>query len=95
MPNRLLIAACAAALTASAFADQAHEHSGAQAKPPASAPAGTMHEMMGRMQEQMKQMQAATDPKERERLMNEHMKTMQEFMPMMKGMDQSAPQTAR
>lgn len=86
----LLAAACLAALAGAAFAEDAH-HPG-QADKPAAKPApgmmnmGKMSQTMQRMQEQMKQIQAASDPKERQRLLEEHMKTMQEAMPMMAGM---------
>ena len=86
----LLAAACALALAATAFADETQSHAGQQAKPPASTPAGKMPEMMTRMHEQMSQIQATADPKERERLMQEHMKTMHESMPMMQGMKEGA-----
>jgi Flp pilus assembly protein TadB len=72
----LLATACAAALAGAAFAEDAQH--------PAAKPAAPG--MMQRMQEQMKQIQAASDPKERQRLLEEHMKTMQEAMPMMAGM---------
>jgi tRNA-dihydrouridine synthase len=85
----LLAAACALALAAPAFAEEAHQHD-QQAKPGVSAPAEKMPEMMSRMQEQMKQIHATSDPKERERLMQEHMKAMHESMPMMQGMKEGA-----
>jgi periplasmic protein CpxP/Spy len=85
----LLAAACAAALAGAAFAEDAH-HPDPTAKPAAKPGPGMnmgkMGETMQRMQEQMKQIQAASDPKERQRLLEEHMKTMQEAMPMMAGM---------
>jgi hypothetical protein len=84
-----LAAACALALAAPSFADDAH-HPGEQAKPAASAPAGKMPEMMTRMQGQMKQIHATTDPKERARLMDEHMKAMHESMPMTRGMEEGS-----
>ena len=52
-----------------------------------------MDKHMAQMQENMKTMQAAngkdpatTDPKERQKLMQEHMQTMQENMKAMRGM---------
>jgi uncharacterized membrane protein (DUF106 family) len=73
-----------AALSGAAFAEDAHHLA---AKPaPGMTNMGKMGETMQRMQEQMKQIQAASDPKERQRLLEEHMKTMQEAMPMMSGM---------
>lgn len=86
----LLAATCMAALAGAAFAEDTHHP--AQAARPAAEPVpgmmnmGRMGETMQRMQEQMKQIQAASDPKERQRLLEEHMKTMQEAMPMMAGM---------
>ena len=71
----LLAAALLAALCGAAIAHDA--------RPPAM---GMTGETMQRMQEQMKKIQAASDPKERQRLVEEHMKTMQEAMPMMAGM---------
>jgi glycosyltransferase A (GT-A) superfamily protein (DUF2064 family) len=47
---------------------------------------GGMHAHMKRMQDQMAQIRAASDPKERDRLMGEHMKTMQQSMSMMQKM---------
>jgi hypothetical protein len=67
-----------AVLAGTVFADDA-QHPGKMRM-------GAMGETMQRMQEQMKQIQAATDPKERQRLLEEHVKTMQEAMPMMAGM---------
>jgi hypothetical protein len=67
-----------------AIAEDAHhpeEKIQAPAKPAAGMPAD-----MKRMQEQMAQIRASTDPKERQRLMGEHMKTMQESMGKMSGM---------
>ena len=65
----------------------------ALAKPPAGAKPGAAMMDMGKMQEQMKQMQAqmekiraTSDPKERQRLLAEHMKAMHEGMGMMQGM---------
>jgi hypothetical protein len=81
----LLAAACAAALAGAVFAEDAH-HPAAKPAAPGMMNMGKMGETMQRMQEQMKQIQAASDPKERQRLLEEHMKTMQEAMPMMAGM---------
>lgn len=82
-------AMCMLAASSAAFADEAHDHSAPAAKPPAApqgTPTGGMHEHMKKMKEQMGQIRAATEPKERERLMNEHMKTMEESMANMGGM---------
>ena len=91
----IFIAACIVAFSGAALANDAHDHSGQKA-PSAAAPdepagnamagMGRMHEHMKRMQEQMGKIRAATDLKEKERLMEEHMKTMQESMSMMQGM---------
>ena len=94
----LLIAGCVAAAGSYAFADDAHHpdqpkaSAEVPAKPAAKAPAcmDGMHEHMKRMHEQMAAMRAATDPKERERLMEEHMQTMHEAMSMMPGMMKDA-----
>jgi hypothetical protein len=95
--NRTLALIAAALLAASspAFGEDAHHPENAD-NPPATAPAkpavpgtggmGHMQENMKRMHEQMAQIRAASDAKERERLMDEHMKTMHESMSMMKGM---------
>lgn len=89
-----MIAACTFAASSAAFAEDAH-HPDEATQAPAAAPVnpaapamgmGRMHEHMKLMQEQMGKIRAASDPKERERLMNEHMKTMQDSMSMMKGM---------
>ena len=45
-----------------------------------------MHGHMKLMREQMAQIRAATDPKERERLMSEHMSSMEQSMSRMQGM---------
>ena len=81
----LLALACTAALTVPSIADDAH-HPGENAKPAPSEPAGKMPVLMSRMHDQMMQIHATSDPKERDRLMNEHMNTMHESMPMMQGM---------
>jgi hypothetical protein len=94
LSRSLLAAACIAALAAPAFADDAG-HSGQKAKPAASSPTDKMPEMMTRMHEQIKQIHGTSDPKERERLMAEHMKTMQESMPMMRGMNEGSAMGAQ
>jgi hypothetical protein len=95
----ILVAACTVVLSATAFADDAHhpEKAGEPAAAnPAAQPApgtmdmGKMNESMQRMQEQMKKIQAASDPKERQRLVEEHMKTMSEAMPMLRAMSGNA-----
>jgi hypothetical protein len=89
------ITACLFAMSGAALAEDAH-HPNDATKAPATAPAnpaapamggmGRMHEHMKRMQEQMSQIRAASDPKEKARLIDEHMKIMEESMSMMKGM---------
>ena len=49
-------------------------------------PMGMMQNNMLKMHEQMHKIMQAKDPKERERLMQEHLKMMQENMKMMQGM---------
>jgi hypothetical protein len=76
-----------AAFAATAVAEDAHHPQAQGTKPaPGMMKMGPMGETMQRMQEQMKQIQAASDPKERQRLVEEHMKSMREAMPMMAGM---------
>lgn len=45
-----------------------------------------LHEHMKKMREQMAQIRAATDPREKERLVNQHLKTMEDAMSKMQGM---------
>lgn len=45
-----------------------------------------MHANMEKMQQQMEKLQVTTDPKERQKLLDEHMLTMQENMKAMHGM---------
>jgi hypothetical protein len=45
-----------------------------------------MQENMKRMQDEMATIRATSDPKEKERLMEEHLKTMEQSMSMMQGM---------
>jgi hypothetical protein len=92
----ILIAACVFG-SGIALAEDAH-HPDAAKKPPAAAPAkpagkgmhdmgmGRMDEHMKLMREQMAQIRAATDPKEKERLMDEHFKTMEQSMAQMQQM---------
>jgi hypothetical protein len=77
-----ILAISALAAGCATGADGTHEHPAQAAKPAAL----DMQNHMKLMQAQMSQISAATDPKERERLMNEHMKTMQESMTKMQGM---------
>jgi hypothetical protein len=53
-------------------------------------PAGPMAENMNKMREQMEQFRQTKDPKERERLMREHMQLMMGQMKMMDGMKMDA-----
>ncbi len=85
--RKIAAAACVSALATLAFADDAHHaDQQPQAVPSKAGGMDGMHANMKRMQEQMAQMRSASDPKERERLVNEHMKTMQDSMSMMHGM---------
>jgi hypothetical protein len=70
------------AFSAGALAEDAH-HADTPKKP---APVTGMHEHMKLMREQMAQLRAAADPKERERLLAEHFTTMEESMSKMQGM---------
>ncbi len=93
--KQILIAVCVGSLAGVAMADDAHHPENAPA-PAVSAPAAKsespkmgmagMQDHMKRMQEQMVKLRAASDPKERERLIDEHVKTMQESMSMMQAM---------
>lgn len=83
-PTFAVIAACVFAAAGAAAAADEHDHSGSADKPPAAAHG--MQKPMKLMREQMAQIRAAQDPKERERLMNQHMKTMEESMAKMGGM---------
>jgi len=78
-----VIAACVLSVSGAAFADESHD-------PATAGKEGHqmrgMHEHMKLMREPMAQIRAATDPKERERLMSEHMKTMEQSMSKMQGM---------
>ena len=89
----LLAASCIAAVGTYAFADEAHhpnqpQAAEAPAKPAPNAPGrmGRMHEHMKLMRDQMAAIRSADDPTERARLVDEHMKSMQEGMSMMQGM---------
>ncbi len=79
----LILAICVLSAGAARAADQ-HDHADGSKTPPAAAPGMAQH--MKLMREQMAQIRAAQDPKERERLMNEHMKTMEASMAKMQGM---------
>jgi len=95
MKTFLTLAFLAAALAApAAHSDDAHHPEGAAGKAPRTAPAPRvdeksmqqMHDHMAKMQEFMATMQKTTDPAERQRLMDEHMKSMHGGMSMMRGM---------
>lgn len=94
----LVVATVAATLSvAGAYADDAHhpDKKGAPAKSVPSKdakapmakgmPMGMMQEKMLKMHEQMHKIMQAKDPKERDKLMHEHMQLMQEHMKMMGG----------
>jgi len=90
--RQVVLAFCISSLAPLAFADDAHhpedKTQAAPAKPAPKQPAmmmdmGAMQTNMKRMQEQMAQIRSNPDAKARERLMDEHMKTMQETMSLM------------
>lgn len=65
-------------------AEQHSEHEHAAASDEAGGHSmGAMHEHMQLMREQMTRIHAAEDPAERQRLMQEHMQSMQQYMQMM------------
>jgi hypothetical protein len=94
-----VLAACAltpalvvAAQEPAAPASEHEQH----AAPPAVATAGehsmaAMHEHMRAMREQMARIHATEDPAERQRLMNDHMQSMQQHMQMMGAMQGQGP----
>jgi hypothetical protein len=94
--KHLALAACMAAAPQFGMADDAHHPD--KAKPAPEKPAaktgpkamagmmGGMQENMKRMQDQMVAIRAARDPQRKERLMEEHMKTMESSMAMMRKM---------
>jgi len=79
------LALCAAAAANFALAEDAHQHP-ADAKSESQA---CGHEHMQRMHAQMQKIRSATDPKEKQQLVEEHMKSMEEHMSMMDGMMKS------
>lgn len=94
MKTSILIAVTAAAALSvpGAYADDAHhpDKKGVPAKdakaPMAKGmPMGMMQDKMLKMHEQMHKIMQAKDPKERDKLMQEHMQMMQEHMKMMGG----------
>jgi hypothetical protein len=93
MMNVMRLAAACALVTAFAAGAQdrpaaehsEHEqHAAGSAEPRAAdRPMAGMQERMGQMREQMARIHATEDPAERERLMHEHMQSMQQHMQMM------------
>jgi hypothetical protein len=79
--SSLLIVGCATGPTPEEHA--AHHPPGTAAAAPAATTPGQMYSMMRSMQETHDRMMAAKTPEERARLMNEHMKLMQDGMAMM------------
>jgi hypothetical protein len=84
--KKIVLALSLTSLAALAFADDAHHpdekaqttpSKPAAMQPPEAMDMSSMHANMKRMHEQMAQIRAASDPKERARLVDEHMKTMQ------------------
>jgi len=93
----MLLIASLAALGGPIYAQEAHQHGAAKpgaetkGKPQAAKPAATGEgmAMMGNMkgmQAQMARIRSTTDPKERQKLMEEHMKSMQDSMAKMRSM---------
>jgi hypothetical protein len=88
MKRTLAVIAIGMLTACQSIAEETHDHS-KQAEPPAAkadAPMAGMHEHMKKMKAQMAQIRAATDPKEKERLVGEHLKAMEEAMSKMQGM---------
>jgi Spy/CpxP family protein refolding chaperone len=89
--KRVALALTGVLLAGCAGAQSAHDHS---APAPQAGGMGMhggmgmpgMHEQMRKMRDDMARIRAATDPKEKERLMQEHMKTMEQAMGRMEGM---------
>jgi hypothetical protein len=79
--SSLVLAGCAAGPKEQDHA--AHHPTGAAAAGPASPTPGQMDSMMKSMQEMHDRMMAAKTPEDRSRLMQEHMKLMQDNMAMM------------
>ncbi|MGE0873600.1 MAG: hypothetical protein AB7O31_02900 [Burkholderiales bacterium] len=88
--NRIAIAVLAAALAAQPLVSAAQtEKPAAKPRPGMQADPKMQQQMMERMktmQAQMEKIRQTTDPKEREKLLAEHMKSMQEGMQTMRGM---------
>jgi len=84
------VVTCLLAVPMASAQDQA-----APAKPamsmPMDAQMSQMHTNMTLMQSQMDTIHATTDPKERQKLMQAHMQTMQESMAMMRSMSKPMP----
>jgi len=85
--STLLAVAVACAVSAPVSAGEDHA---AHGQPAVSKDTDTqmsrMQENMKKMQQQMQELQTTTDPKERKKLMQVHMQTMQENMKAMRGM---------
>ena len=95
--RNLTAAACMAAFASlAAGQDAPHAHDSEKPSAPQAAPGATesehrmgmgqMHEHMKRMQDEMAAIRAAGSPEERQRLMEEHFKTMESSMAMMRQM---------
>ena len=76
----------ASVLALGGCAHNAGEHQHDSAGQAAAKPAHDMHAHMQKMREQMARIRAETDPKEKERLMQEHMQAMEKSMSMMQDM---------
>ena len=88
--NRTQATTLAAVIALATVTVSAHEHQHSDAQPPATGTGSAvgikapgMHEHMQKMQQQMEKIRATNDPQERDRLVQEHMKSMQEGMKMM------------
>ena len=93
--NRSTLCAAVAAIALSAPIVSAQDAKPAPAKSAPGKPAmgmemdkqmAQMQENMKKMQQQMDKIRATTDPKERQKLMDEHTRSMNEGMTMMRGM---------
>jgi hypothetical protein len=92
----VIAAAILALMVSPAIANDEHQHDQKSApaaeagpqveKPAADSKSMAMMDAMKKMQEQMEKLRTSNDPKEREKLLMEHMQTMQDAMGSMRGM---------
>ena len=100
LKTSFVVASLSLALVGGALAEDAHHPDEKAQKPPAtkSAPGAAlerggagmmsmapMQENMKRMQDEMAKIRATSDPKEKEHLMEDHLKTMEQCVSMMSG----------